>query len=210
MRGISAHLVEWRAACFSDPAKRLRFLQKARASPGHGSGKWSLLVIPFGLALTSAAFVQPVWRRSETLAPRRPNFAARSEHPMAQPESTPGRVWLVEGNANFELYSNGLQVQNQFLTGTQSRAYLAYARDSMDAGSAPATHAPTSARTTRRRFLSMMISSWSSGATIAIPLQARHSSGEGRDSRPLDHGSVQPSAIASATTVTVMFAVTSR
>jgi hypothetical protein len=38
----------------------------------------------------------------------------------------------VESNDRFELYSNGLQVQTQFVTGTQPRAYLAFSREGID------------------------------------------------------------------------------
>jgi hypothetical protein len=51
---------------------------------------------------------------------------------LPKPEPAPASVWLVESNPRFELYSNGLQVENQYITGTQPRSYLAFAREGMD------------------------------------------------------------------------------
>jgi hypothetical protein len=41
-------------------------------------------------------------------------------------------VWVVESNDRFDLYSNGLRVENQFVTNTQPRAYLSLSREGMD------------------------------------------------------------------------------
>ena len=125
---MSARVVEWRAALCFDPVKRLRFLQRARASPKRATGVWSLLLVTLGLALASAPLVQPVWRLT---TPPQPRFTATLHLPQ-KPEVAPGRIWLVETNDRFELYSNGLQVQDQFVTGTQPRVYLALQRDGMD------------------------------------------------------------------------------
>jgi len=126
---MSARVVGWRAGWISDPVERLQFLQRARASPKRPALIWSLIIITLGLAGACTALVQPVWKHSSSSEPR---FAA-TLHLGQKPESTPGRVWLVEANDRFELYSNGLQVQDQFVTSTQPRAYLAFLRDRIDA-----------------------------------------------------------------------------
>jgi hypothetical protein len=129
---MSARVVEWRAARFSDPVARLQFLQRVRASPRRATGRSSLLAVTLGLALASAALVQPVWRHAPTPTPHFTATLHLSQNPLQKPEVAPGRVWMVEANERFELYSNGLQVQNQFVTGTQPRAYLAFLREGID------------------------------------------------------------------------------
>jgi hypothetical protein len=128
VRGMSARVLEWRAMLVTDPVERLQFLQRARASPVRKNRRSALLIVTLAFAAASAAFVEPVWRHS---ALPRSRFTA-TLHLGQKPETAPGHVWLVESNERFELYSNGLQVQNQFVTGTQARAYRAFARDGLD------------------------------------------------------------------------------
>jgi len=125
---MSARVLEWRAMLVTDPVERLQFLQRARASPVRKNRRSALLIVTLAFAAASAAFVEPVWRHS---ALPRSRFTA-TLHLGQKSETAPGHVWLVESNERFELYSNGLQVQNQFVTGTQARAYRAFARDGLD------------------------------------------------------------------------------
>ena len=135
VRWISARALEWRAACVSDPVKRLRFLRIARASPHRAEIRWPKFAITLGLAFlgialvgmtwASSVFVPPVWRHTTSrFSPASPSASA--------PPVAPGRVWVVETNDRFELYSNGLRVENQFLTATEPRAYLAFSREALD------------------------------------------------------------------------------
>jgi hypothetical protein len=39
-----------------------------------------------------------------------------------------GKIWLVQNTAQFELYSNGLRIEEQYATSTAPRRYLAFAR----------------------------------------------------------------------------------
>jgi hypothetical protein len=121
-------VVEWRAAWFSDPVKRLQFLQRAGSRPGRANWGTYLIAGTLGLALASVAFVQPVWRRSSPS----PKAIITSPRMAPQPAASPGPVWLVEANPQFELYSNGLQVEKQYLTGTEPRAYWAIPRGGID------------------------------------------------------------------------------
>jgi hypothetical protein len=89
----------------------------------------AFLVLTFlGLAWASAALVQPTWKRTASPQPRFTALPRSSQ----KPEAAPGRVWVVESNDRFELYSNGLRVENQFVTNTQPRAYLSLSREDMD------------------------------------------------------------------------------
>ncbi len=131
-------MLEWRAALVFDPVERLRFLRVARARPQRTRARFSPVAITLGLAFlgialvgmtwASAAFVQPVWRRASSPKPH----LAVPLHSSPAPAAPPGRVWVVEANDRFELYSNGLRVENQFLTSTEPRAYLALSREALD------------------------------------------------------------------------------
>ena len=44
----------------------------------------------------------------------------------------PGGIWIVESSKLFDLYSNGLRVENQFATGTGPRSYFALDRAALD------------------------------------------------------------------------------
>ncbi len=50
-------------------------------------------------------------------------------------ETTAPKVWLVERKAGLEIYSNGLRIDDEFLTNTHQRAYRAFDRRSLRAGS---------------------------------------------------------------------------
>lgn len=131
-------MLEWRAACMSDPVERLRFLRVDRSRPRRSQIRWPKLAITTGLAFlgialvgmtwASSAFVPPVWRRAPSPKPR----LTPALHPTTTPPASPARVWVVEANDRFELYSNGLRVENQFLTTTEPRAYLAFSREVLD------------------------------------------------------------------------------
>lgn len=127
VRHIVWRVVEWRAAWFSDPVERLRFLRRARSRPRRFTGRIALVSLTLGLASASIALVRPAFRRTP---PVQPHLESRAQTQKAAP--APGRVWLVEANDRFDLYSNGLEVENQYATATQARAYLAFARDGID------------------------------------------------------------------------------
>jgi hypothetical protein len=50
---------------------------------------------------------------------------------LAEPGLAPS-VWIVEQNAQFDLYSNGLRIENRFSTVTSPRGYLAFNRAELD------------------------------------------------------------------------------
>lgn len=157
LRDIVVRLVERCAACYSDPADRLQFLQRATASSA-GGGKtrrfartlgWILarhelprklapaaLAILAVMALVATVAIQASSKRSVALASAK---SVNSPSPrLARPSVTgpvsPARIWMVESTAAFDLYSNGLRVENQFSTSTQPRKYLAFARLSQGPG----------------------------------------------------------------------------
>ena len=139
-------LVEWRARSFTDPAERLQFLQRRLGhSPASRSAWRALTRMPIlttlGLALAGIGLV-PTCRRALGLAlpfvlasaPATPKvpiasaIVARSAAAMSLPH-----VWRVEANHQFDLYSNGLRIENRFQTSTEARAYLAFPRTQIEA-----------------------------------------------------------------------------
>ena len=140
MRGMVVRLVELRARRFTDPAQRLQFLQRS-ITPGHGveaghkrtlAGVLLVSIVALG-SCVGAALTHADWRRALAVvslpAPAiRKVHAASSRQPRVVAVAAVPRVWPVETNAKFDLYSNGLRVENEFSTSTQGRAYMAFAR----------------------------------------------------------------------------------
>jgi hypothetical protein len=142
-RGMVRRLVEFRAGRFKDPSRRLRYLQRAmsaEARPRTSRRSGWLLQLPLaaatlGIAIASVG-LSPAARRALGLATASiaftalpPKRATTSPTWPPQPESAPQpSVWLVDSNAQCDLYSNGLRVENRTITSTQPRAYLAFPR----------------------------------------------------------------------------------
>jgi hypothetical protein len=133
-RGIALRILEWRAARVRDPVARLQFLQ--RKSPPGGKPAVFLRRLPapaltLGLALIGAAILRPWATSRPPRADNQPRTALRQNLSPPIVNSLP-RVWRVETNKQYDLYSNGLRVENQFTAATVSRNYLAYPRSRFD------------------------------------------------------------------------------
>ena len=137
VRGMLMRLIELRARRFSDPARRLQFLQRT-ITPAHAVqanhkralGRILMVTITLGLAGVSTAWV----RRALTVVSAAPPTVRKPRATVINKALTiesaaVRRVWLVEANSKVDLYSNGLRVENEFVTSTQSRSYLAFARE---------------------------------------------------------------------------------
>lgn len=132
-------LVEWRARRVADPAQRLQFLQDRMVSGSSGrhrkrKGAFKRIPAPaitLGLALAGAALLRP-WASSPA-APRVgvSRSAASKVFPRVSADSQ-ARVWLVEATTHYDLYSNGLRVENQFATSTTARKYRVFAPTELD------------------------------------------------------------------------------
>jgi len=152
VRGMVVRLVEWRAEWFSDPARRLQYLQREmtrqpqpkptprQKKPLSNATKLAIGFV-FTLAFIATALLRPETKRllGRTLAaislPALRTTKPRTNstpilHRTAATE--PARVWLVESTADSDLYSNGLRIQKQYLTGTQPRAYVTFPRDRIE------------------------------------------------------------------------------
>ncbi|HUJ20899.1 MAG TPA: peptidoglycan recognition family protein [Bryobacteraceae bacterium] len=136
-------MVEKRAAVIDDDVERLRFVRRSLASHAaaarrrarflrrsmaahHASrrrvGRFCRM---FAVAVLMAVFLASDAPRAH---PRHALVPARA-NTLAPPGAAPN-VWLVEWRPQLEIYSNGLRIENEFLTATRARAYRTIRRDS--------------------------------------------------------------------------------
>jgi N-acetylmuramoyl-L-alanine amidase len=123
-------LLEWRARRVPDPVARLQFLQRQAAGEVRFKPKtaslWSRTpAIALGIGLAGAALLRP-WENIP--APQKPSRTHAIPRQANYPAASSSAVWLVESSGRSDLYSNGLRVENQFVTETAPRRYLAFAR----------------------------------------------------------------------------------
>lgn len=120
----SAEFVEWRAGLIKNPIKRLRYLQQAKpldAPPPKMRRRryWSVLIV--GLVLA-------------TIGVRSASDASGHHSQAIQPARAPAvltgvaDVWVVERNQHYEIYSNGLRIENDLAVANRPRSFAAYDR----------------------------------------------------------------------------------
>ncbi len=124
--------VENVAGLISDPVKRLRFLRTV-APLAHGAREprrrhwrrlaWALLL----LAGVAAVLLSISLTRKDREAPV--ILAVRPAAPIPLVDRPSSDVWRVEERGNFEVYSNGLRIDNTFAVSDRSRSYLAFPSD---------------------------------------------------------------------------------
>jgi hypothetical protein len=132
MRGTVAEAIEWPTRQFADPAHRLRFLCPRSAE--------RIALRVFVTALTVAAGLAPaVWlwmlSRHLTVASASTRASARGVPRLAAPSELTsgdgpriGKVWIVQSTPQYDLYSNGLRVEAQYVIATRPRHYAGLAR----------------------------------------------------------------------------------
>jgi hypothetical protein len=113
-----------------DPVLRLRFLKTVAPAPLTRRSRrsrfyWLAAVVIAALALLVSALLFSRLRASEYNASR-PLPASRVGFPLPLSPSKPTSVWLVEESDKSESYSNGLRLDNHFLTATHQRRYRAF------------------------------------------------------------------------------------
>jgi hypothetical protein len=132
---VVAPLLEWRAQRIHDPVQKLRYLRRA-TEPKR---------TPCPVARRRASFLRRNWHFHVAglallvlLLPSRLTVdahgpARRPEPAVARPASyspdSPPNVWQVEKGSNFEVYSNGLRIENEYTTANEPRSYLVFARE---------------------------------------------------------------------------------
>ncbi len=120
-------VVEWRARQFRDPVKKLAYLRNVARKDSVGfSHRLPLYLVPVVLMLLFGA------SRVEMVSDV--NAGLRLNNPAKTAKSVKGHtgagdfkaVWVVENGRDFETFSNGLRVENRFLSPNQSRSYVVF------------------------------------------------------------------------------------
>ena len=135
---VLVRALEWRARRFDDPVDRLQFLRRnvsgfTKSTFRAGVRRhWFVIGVTFAILILSVWY----WTLSRYVAAASDKGAAaaspagRTRNPVRQ---AAGKIWLVQNTGQFELYSNGLRIEEQYATSTGPRQYLAFARrDVMD------------------------------------------------------------------------------
>jgi hypothetical protein len=123
-------IVEKRAAVIDDKVERLRFVRQSIAAQEAAAQRSLSTRRRFYLALRIVSMavllaVGLVPQASRGVSGRPVLSPAVPPRPLAAETPVP-KVWLVERQASVEIYSNGLRVDNEFLSSTRARAYRAY------------------------------------------------------------------------------------
>jgi hypothetical protein len=117
-----AATIERKARQISDPVERLRYLRRATAaaSDSHGRGRriWITMVV-----LTASFAPLTSDATGHKAAPRR-----QPQAPLSGALST-ADVWAVEKTQNYEVYSSGLRIENQYQVNNEPRAYTLFDRE---------------------------------------------------------------------------------
>jgi hypothetical protein len=139
-------LVECRARRIQDPVQRLRFLQGSVGSitgqpllHAQKPGRLRKLAV-LGVALLFGCLLIPKYKASSGVKAAAAPPLARTAAPAwatqtdsASSDAFPN-VWLVDQTHDFETYSNGLRVDDRYLTPNQKRIfYPVYQRAAIDA-----------------------------------------------------------------------------
>jgi len=130
--------VDWTARQIHDPVWRLRYLQSVvppLARPATRAFRWKLrrtIGLLAILALASVLAPLSLHRLGAANAASHTEPALRTLPPVYRLElaAVPSAdVWSVEKASDFEVYSNGLRIENQYAVSHRPRAYMAFSRD---------------------------------------------------------------------------------
>ena len=119
--------IELTARRFSDPVRKLAYLQKVakkaaekRWSPVSRYSMPLLLVLLFGVT------------REETVTnvnaglPKGKQTVVSGSQDVRKSSANFGPVWLVDSGQDYEVFSNGLRIENRFLTPNEPRSYVIF------------------------------------------------------------------------------------
>jgi hypothetical protein len=136
---IPRAFIERKAFQIVDPVERLRYLQrKARVRQPELQAPipWPKRRLPaLGLALLLVCLMTPSYKVSNRASRVKPRFSLGSlaRVTAASAEAFPN-VWLVDKTGDFEMYSNGLRIDDRFTAPNQKRLfYPVYQRGAIDA-----------------------------------------------------------------------------
>jgi hypothetical protein len=120
---VNAAKIEWRAQQIADPIEKLRYLRQATAAVPPSRRRWTWLA--FFLLVVVAV---PLHTVSDANV-RRPADLSLTLPPRLQSGTDIPNVWLVEKTSQFEVYSNGLRIENQSSVSNEPRWYSLLSRD---------------------------------------------------------------------------------
>ncbi len=120
--------VEWKAQRHHDPVKKLACLRRNTAGATGNGSYWKLSLFVLLLLLPF---------KMETMTDASPELARGKQGPMTVPEppampesqrdlTLATRVWLVDHGPDYEVYSNGLRVDNHLCAPNEPRKYVIF------------------------------------------------------------------------------------
>ena len=124
-------LVDWTARQIHDPIWRLRYLRSVAPPPPDPTRatRWKsrktiglLTLLVLGLVVAPLSLRMPGAANAASPALPAPPPIYRAEAPVPPIAD----VWPVEKNSHFEIYSNGLRIENQYAVSHRPRTYVAY------------------------------------------------------------------------------------
>jgi hypothetical protein len=128
-KSLAQKLIELRANRIADPVVRLRYLQRRMLPLRFARRRRSRWPVLFFVLLLASLLI-PIYKPSRTEA--RQSFAPLPRVPAAAPDVFKD-VWLVEQTKDFEVYSNGLRIDNRYTVSNEPRvSYPVYSRSAID------------------------------------------------------------------------------
>ncbi len=131
-------MVDWTAKQIRDPVWRLRYLRSmAPLSPAPAT-RWKspktlgvLTLLALGLVVAPLSWRVPGAANAASAASSTlPALPALPPISRMELEAAPAAdVWPVEKNSHFEIYSNGLRIENQYAVSHRPRTYIAFIND---------------------------------------------------------------------------------
>ncbi len=113
--------IERRAQSLSDPIARLRYLRQATVDPTKRAPRRNWI------AWCALAGVMLMWRSDAVV---RHASAPVKRAPVSVPALAVPNIWPVEHTNEYDLYSNGLRIENRLEISNEPRSYRLIARDS--------------------------------------------------------------------------------
>src|SRR5581483_6986860 len=115
----SVRFLQWRAGRISDPVAKLRYLRTTAPMLPSQSAQWAGWKRRWPAAAVCLLLPLIVVRSiSDATSHGAANVTPRRVAPL---RSEPADVWVVESNAQYELYSNGLRIEKRFQTANHRR-----------------------------------------------------------------------------------------
>jgi hypothetical protein len=130
---LASRFIEWQAGRIPDPISRLRYLRKKGAA-GRGNPQRWLSLGALATAVLLALVILGPRVQTGSDAKGRPLVANGVPGKLAPPPvlKPPPKIWRVELRKDQEVYSNGLRIENRFLTSNYQRAYRVYPLNRQD------------------------------------------------------------------------------